>query len=124
MSESFGYAAYSATRPLAPFKFERREPGPQDVQIEILFSGVCHSDIHQVRNEWQSSVYPMVPGHEIVGRVTKVGSLVRSFKPGDLAGVGVMVDSCLKCASCAEGLEQYCENELTLTYNSPDKHNG
>jgi len=120
----FGYAAQSATKPLAPFTFERRELGPQDVQIEILFCGVCHSDIHQVRNEWLNTVYPVVPGHEIVGCVTKVGSQVQSFKAGDPVGVGVMVDSCRKCASCAEGLEQYCENELTLTYNSPDKHTG
>jgi alcohol dehydrogenase (NADP+) len=124
MSKSLGYAAQSATRPLAPFTFERREPGPRDVQIEILFCGVCHSDIHQARNEWQGSVYPLVPGHEIVGRVTKVGSQVQSFKTGDLAGVGVMVDSCRECASCAEGLEQYCENGFTFTYNSPDKHTG
>ncbi|MCI0390790.1 MAG: NAD(P)-dependent alcohol dehydrogenase [Acidobacteria bacterium] len=123
-SKSFGYAAQSATRPLAPFTFERREPGPRDVQIEILFCGGCHSDIHQARNEWQGTSYPVVPGHEIVGRVTKVGSQVKSFKTGDLAGVGVMVDSCRKCASCAEGLEQYCENELILTYNSPDKQTG
>jgi alcohol dehydrogenase (NADP+) len=124
MSKSLGYAAQSATRPLAPFTFERREPGPRDVQIEILFCGVCHSDIHQARNEWQGSVYPVVPGHEIVGRVTKVGSQVQSFKTGDVAGVGVMVDSCRECASCAEGLEQYCENGFIFTYNSPDKHTG
>jgi alcohol dehydrogenase (NADP+) len=124
MSKSLGYAAQSATRPLAPFTFERREPGPRDVKIEILFCGVCHSDIHQARNEWQGSVYPVVPGHEIVGRVTKVGSQVQSFKTGDVAGVGVMVDSCRECASCAEGLEQYCENGFIFTYNSPDKHTG
>ncbi|MEW6737304.1 MAG: NAD(P)-dependent alcohol dehydrogenase [Acidobacteriota bacterium] len=122
MTKSFGYAAQSATTPLVPFTFERREPGPEDVQIEILFCGVCHSDLHQARNEWKNTVYPMVPGHEIVGRVTKVGNQVKSFKIGDLAAVGCMVDSCRKCASCAEGLEQYCENELILTYNSPDKH--
>ena len=124
MNKSIGYAAQGATKPLAPFIFERREPGPGDVQIEILFCGVCHSDIHQSRNEWLNTIYPVVPGHEIVGRVTKVGGDVRSFKPGDLAGVGVMVDSCRECASCAEGLEQYCENELTLTYNSPDRRTG
>jgi alcohol dehydrogenase (NADP+) len=124
MSKNFGYAALSGTRPLAPFTFERRELGSQDVEIKVLFCGVCHSDIHLARNEWQNTVYPIVPGHEIVGRVTRVGSQVKSFKSGDLAGIGCMVDSCRTCASCAEGLEQYCENELVLTYNSPDKHTG
>ena len=118
------YAAHSATKPLAPFTIPRRSPRPQDVQIEILFCGVCHSDLHQVRNEWESvmpTVYPVVPGHEIVGRVVKVGSAVRKFKEGDLAAVGCMVDSCRICASCRDGEEMYCENGMTLTYNSEDK---
>nr|WP_240502635.1 NAD(P)-dependent alcohol dehydrogenase [Methylocaldum sp. 14B] len=110
--------------PLGPFRFERREPGPRDVQIEILYCGVCHSDLHTVRSEWQNTVYPVVPGHEIVGRVTAVGDEVKTFKAGDLAAVGCMVDSCRTCPDCRENLEQYCQNELTLTYNSPDKHTG
>jgi uncharacterized zinc-type alcohol dehydrogenase-like protein len=122
--ESLGYAAQSPATPLAPFRFQRRAPGPRDVQIEILYCGVCHSDLHQVRNEWQSTVYPLVPGHEIVGRVVKVGEQVSTFREGDLAGVGCMVDSCRTCPDCREGLEQYCRNEITFTYNSPDKHTG
>jgi len=120
------YAAQSATSTLAPFGITRREPGPLDVQIEILFCGICHSDLHQVRNEWSSimpTVYPIVPGHEIVGRVTKVGSAVTKFKPGDLAAVGCMVDSDGTCPECQAGLEQFCPN-MTLTFNSPDKHLG
>lgn len=113
-----GYAAQNATSPLGPFSFERREPGPNDVQIEILYCGVCHSDIHQARNEWGGSRYPMVPGHEIVGRISKVGSNVTKFKAGDLAGVGCFVDSCRTCSSCQEGLEQYCEVHNVGTYNS------
>ena len=116
------YAAPAATSPLGPFSLERREPGPRDVQIDILFCGVCHSDLHTARGEWPGTVYPCVPGHEIVGRVTHVGSAVTGFKAGDLAGVGCMVDSCQGCASCRGGLEQYCEVGMTLTYNSPDKH--
>jgi uncharacterized zinc-type alcohol dehydrogenase-like protein len=118
------YAAYSATSPLAPFTFARRSPRPQDVQIEILFCGVCHSDLHQVRNEWQSvmpTIYPVVPGHEIVGRVVKVGSAVKKFKEGDIAAVGCMVDSCRVCANCLAGEEQFCEQFMTLTYNGQDK---
>src|SRR6202171_2556725 len=118
------YAAPSATSPLAPFTLARRSPRPQDVQIEILYCGVCHSDLHQVRNEWQSvmpTTYPCVPGHEIVGRVVKAGSAVKKFKEGDIAAVGCMVDSCRKCASCLAGEEQYCENFMTLTYNGEDK---
>jgi uncharacterized zinc-type alcohol dehydrogenase-like protein len=121
------YAAQSATSSLAPFTVPRRSPRPQDVQIEILYCGVCHSDLHQVRNEWQSvmpTVYPCVPGHEIVGRVVKVGSAVKKFKEGDIAAVGCLVDSCRVCASCRAGEEQYCENGFTLTYNGEDKFLG
>ncbi len=121
------YAAGSATSALAPSTIPRRTPGPQDVQIEILYCGVCHSDLHQVRNEWQDAmptVYPCVPGHEIVGRVAKAGSAVQGFREGDLAAVGCMVDSCRACASCREGEEQYCEAMPTFTYNFPDKHLG
>jgi uncharacterized zinc-type alcohol dehydrogenase-like protein len=119
-----GYAAQSSTSPLQPFSFERRDPGPQDVQIEILFCGVCHSDLHTVRNEWTNTTYPVVPGHEIVGRVAKAGAQVRRFKEGDLAAVGCMVASDRLCASCQAGLEQYCESGPTFTYNSEDKHLG
>jgi uncharacterized zinc-type alcohol dehydrogenase-like protein len=118
------FAAGSPTSGLAALSILRREPRPQDVQIEILFCGVCHSDLHQVRNEWKEvmpTVYPVVPGHEIVGRVTKVGSAVTKFKAGDIAAVGCMVDSCRVCANCKAGEEQYCENFLTLTYNGEDK---
>src|ERR1700740_722072 len=118
------FAAQSPTSGLAKFSIPRREPRPQDVQIEILFCGVCHSDLHQVRNEWKEvmpTVYPVVPGHEIVGRVTKVGSAVTKFKAGDIAAVGCMVDSCGVCASCKAGQEPYCENTMTLTYNGEDK---
>jgi alcohol dehydrogenase (NADP+) len=118
------YAAHAAATPLVPYSFERREPGPLDVQIEILFCGVCHSDIHTVRSEWGPANYPCVPGHEIVGRVTAVGKDVKKFKQGDLAGVGCMVDSCRECSSCKAGLEQFCLNGMTLTYNSPDKKSG
>ena len=119
MIPSRGYAAPSASERLAPFKFERRDPGPDDVQIEIAFCGVCHSDLHTARDEWHITQYPCVPGHEIVGRVTAVGKQVTRFKVGDQVGVGCMVDSCQRCASCAEGLEQYCENGFTGTYNGP-----
>src|SRR5438067_4881389 len=118
------YAAAGPTSGLAAATIRRREPGAQDVQIEILYCGVCHSDLHQVRNEWQMvmpTVYPCVPGHEIVGRVTQVGSAVKKFKEGDLAAVGCMVDSCRTCASCRAGEEQYCEIGATLTYNGEDK---
>lgn len=118
------FAAQSATSPLAPFSFTRRSPRPQDVQIEILYCGVCHSDLHQVRNEWQSvmpTVYPCVPGHEIVGRVVAVGKEVRKFKEGDVAAVGCLVDSCRVCDNCKAGDQQYCQNGFTLTYNSEDK---
>lgn len=118
------YAAKSATTPLASFSLERRVPGEHDVQIEILFCGVCHSDVHTVRNEWQGTTYPCVPGHEIVGRVTKVGAKVQKFKAGDIAGVGCLVDSCRTCGSCEEHLEQFCDKGAIFTYNSPDKHSG
>lgn len=119
------YAAADAKSPLDPTTIPRRDPGEDDVQIEILFCGICHSDLHQVRNEWSAmpTVYPCVPGHEIVGRVTKVGSAVTKFKPGDLAAVGCMVDSDGNCPQCQVGLEQFCPN-TTFTYNSPDKHIG
>ena len=122
-----GFAAHSATTPLGPFSFARRAPRPEDVQIEILFCGVCHSDLHQTRDEWNMvmpTTYPCVPGHEIVGRVTKVGSAVKKFKPGDIAAVGCMVDSDRTCAACRAGEEQYCESGMTLTYNAPDKFLG
>lgn len=122
MTKTLAYAAQSATTPLGPFTLERREPGPHDIQIDILFCGVCHSDIHTARNEWKGSVYPVVPGHEIVGRITKIGKDVKEFKVGDLAAVGCLVDSCRTCSSCKNNLEQYCEKGMTLTYNSPDKY--
>ena len=119
------YAAASAKSPLAPITIPRREPGEHDVQIEILFCGICHSDLHTVRGEWSAfpTVYPCVPGHEIVGRVTKVGSAVTKFMPGDIAAVGCLVDSDGNCPDCQAGLEQYCPH-MTLTYNSPDAHLG
>ena len=119
-----GYAAGSSSTPLSPFTFERRDPRPNDVQIDILFCGVCHSDLHTVRDEWGGTMFPCVPGHEIVGRVAKVGSAVTTFKVGDLAGVGCMVDSCRSCPNCRDGLEQYCDNGFTGTYSSPDKVSG
>jgi uncharacterized zinc-type alcohol dehydrogenase-like protein len=114
------YAAQGAATPLTPWSLERRDPGPKDVAIEILFCGVCHSDLHTARNEWKNTTYPCVPGHEIVGRVTKVGAEVKKFKEGDLAGVGCLVDSCRTCASCRAGEEHLCDVGFTLTYNSPD----
>lgn len=118
------YAAESASSRLAPTSIQRRAPRPQDVEIEILYCGVCHSDLHAVRDEWHAvmpTVYPCVPGHEIVGRVTRIGSAVKKFKEGDFAAVGCMVNSCGVCPNCCEGLEQYCDNGFTLTYNSEDK---
>jgi len=110
-----GYAVHDAQSPLVPFNFERRDPGPHDVQIEILYAGICHSDLHQARNDWSNSIYPMVPGHEIVGRVVRVGAEVTKLKAGDYAGVGCMVDSCRHCFACDDGLEQYCEHGATLS---------
>lgn len=115
------FAAQTKTSPLAPFTIERRAVGPHDVKIEILYSGICHSDIHQVRDEWGGSIYPMVPGHEIVGRITEVGAHVTSFKVGELAGVGCFVDSCRVCPSCLAHEEQYCEGGMVATYNGRDK---
>lgn len=119
-----GYAAPGPAAPLAPFRFERRAPGSRDVHIQILYCGVCHSDLHQARDEWKGTTFPVVPGHEIIGRIVGVGSEVTRFVAGELAGVGCMVDSCRSCASCREGLEQYCEQEITFTYNSPDRISG
>ena len=118
------YAAQNATDTLAPFSFERRNLGDDDVQIEILYCGVCHSDLHTVRGDCGSATYPCVPGHEIVGRVLKVGKDVNKFKEGDTVGVGCMVDSCRTCANCKDNLEQFCEKGATFTYNSSDKHTG
>ncbi len=116
------YATRKAEDKLGPFSISRRSPGPNDVQIDIMYCGVCHSDIHQARNEWGNSIYPMVPGHEIVGRVSAVGDQVKNFKVGDLAGVGCLVDSCHTCPQCAAGDEQFCEKGMVGTYNSLDKN--
>jgi len=118
--KSLGYAAQSKTSPLAPFHFDRREPGPTDVVVAIDYCGICHSDIHQVRDEWGGSLYPMVPGHEIVGHVTAVGSDVHTFKVGDLAGVGVTVETCMVCENCKAGAEPYCMRGMVGTYNAKD----
>ena len=126
MTPSKAYAAQSADSKVAPFSIERRAPGPTDIKIEILFCGVCHSDLHTVRNEWQNTTYPVVPGHEIIGKVVAVGNAVKNFKVGDVAGVGCLVDSCGVCASCRAGDENYCDGPdgFIGTYNSPDKHTG
>ena len=115
------FAAQSAITPLAPFTLNRREVGAHDVQIDIEYCGVCHSDIHQVRSEWGPAIYPIVPGHEIVGKVIKVGAEVKNFKVGDIAGVGCFVDSCRQCQNCKDGIEQYCEGGMTGTYNSYER---
>ncbi|HEY5884253.1 MAG TPA: NAD(P)-dependent alcohol dehydrogenase [Pyrinomonadaceae bacterium] len=112
------YGAQASDKPLGPIDIERRQPGKHDVEIDIAYCGVCHSDLHTVRSEWEGTLYPCVPGHEIAGHVTAVGNEVTRFKKGDTVGVGCMVDSCQNCSSCAEGLEQYCENGLIATYNS------
>lgn len=123
MTKATAFAAFNKSSPLGPFTLERREPLAGDVQFDVLFCGVCHSDLHTARSEWPGTVYPCVPGHEIVGRVTRVGSAVKTFKAGDLVGVGCLVDSCRTCASCKAGFEQYCDPfGMVLTYNSPDKH--
>ncbi|MGA2570598.1 MAG: NAD(P)-dependent alcohol dehydrogenase [Terracidiphilus sp.] len=124
MPSSKGYATPDAKSPLAPFAFTRREPGPTEIAIETLYCGVCHSDLHMARNEWGSSIYPMVPGHEIVGRVTAAGDSVKKFQAGQIAAVGVIVDSCRQCAPCHRGEEQYCEEGVTLTYASTDRVDG
>lgn len=121
MTNVSAYATTAADAALAPFSISRRDPGAHDVQIEILYCGVCHSDIHQARNEWGNSIFPMVPGHEIVGKVTAIGDHVKKFKVGDLAGVGCLVDSCRTCPQCAAGDEQFCENGMVGTYNGMDK---
>src|SRR5689334_18816520 len=120
--KAFGTEAAEA--PLNQLNINRRKPTPHDVEIEILYCGVCHSDLHTARNEWKGTTYPVVPGHEIVGRVVGAGRDVKKFKEGALVGVGVMVDSCRTCASCKKGLEQYCENGPVFTYNSPEKQTG
>jgi alcohol dehydrogenase (NADP+) len=117
MPSTKAYAAQNNTDPLAPFTIERRDPKPHDVQIQILYCGVCHSDLHFARNEWGMTVYPIVPGHEIVGKVTAVGNQVKKFKVGDLAGIGCLVDSCRECDNCKEGLEQYCLQGAVFSYN-------
>jgi len=118
------YAAQDARSPLAPFAIERRVPGPHDVQIDILYCGVCHTDIHQVRDEWGAGIFPMVPGHEIVGRVSAVGGEVSKHEVGDLVGVGCFVDSCRECRQCRAGLEQYCDEGMTSTYNARERGTG
>ncbi|MGP8233681.1 MAG: NAD(P)-dependent alcohol dehydrogenase [Methylovirgula sp.] len=121
MTKVRGYAARDAQSPLAPFSFTRRSPGPHDIEIEILYCGICHSDLHQARNDWRNSLYPMVPGHEIVGRVVATGPHVKKLKVGDYAAVGCMVDSCRQCSACEDDLEQYCEHGTTWTYNSKER---
>lgn len=121
MGNTKAYAAYSATEPLKPYEFDRRELRPGDVQIEIMYCGVCHSDLHQARNEWDNAIYPMVPGHEIVGKVMATGNAANKFKTGDLVGVGVFIDSCRECKSCKSGWENYCEEGMTGTYNTYER---
>lgn len=122
MPRAAAYAAQTATSPLAPWTIDRRDPGPKDVQFDITHCGVCHSDLHMAKGQWPGVTFPIVPGHEIIGRVTKVGGQTTKFKVGDTVAVGCMVDSCRACGSCKEGLEQYCEKGATFTYNSPDAH--
>ena len=124
MIPAHGYAAHDPSSPMAPWRFERRDPGPTDVRIRIRFCGVCHSDLHFVRGEWGPIQYPQIPGHEIVGQVVAVGDAVRTFKAGDTVGVGCLVDSCRTCASCGEGLEQYCENGAVQTYGGIESQTG
>lgn len=124
MTNVDAYAAHASDKDLEPFEIERRDITGDDVKIEIEYCGVCHSDIHQVRNDWGNSMYPVVPGHEIIGRVTEVGDHVSNFSKGDLVGVGCMVDSCQECSSCKQDLEQYCKNGAVMTYNGPDEHLG
>lgn len=124
MIESFGYAATRMNKSLRPVHFQRKDLGPSDVQVDILYCGVCHSDLHQVKNDWKNTVYPCVPGHEIVGKVSAIGEDVSGFKIGEIVGVGCMIDSCMECISCKEGLEQYCENGWLGTYNGPIEPDG
>jgi uncharacterized zinc-type alcohol dehydrogenase-like protein len=124
MYNAKAYSAQTQTAPLAPFTFQRRDPGVHDVQLQILYCGVCHTDVHITRNEWNGTTYPCVPGHEIIGRVVKTGKQVKKFKEGEIAAVGCMVDSCRTCQNCKDNLEQFCEKGATFTYNAPDKHTG
>ena len=124
MPPSKGYGTPNAQSPLAPFNFTRREPGPSEIVVDILYCGVCHTDLHMTRNEWGSSIYPLVPGHEIVGRVTAAGSAVTKFKAGGIAAIGVIVDSCRQCAPCHRGEENYCDDGPTLTYAATDRVDG
>jgi uncharacterized zinc-type alcohol dehydrogenase-like protein len=124
MPASKGYGTPNAHSPLAPFNFTRREPGPSEIAVDILYCGVCHTDLHMVRNEWGNSIYPLVPGHEIVGRVTAAGSAVTKFKAGSIAAIGVIVDSCRQCAPCQRGDENYCDEGPTLTYAATDRVDG
>ena len=124
MIKALGYGNTAATAPLGRMEIDRRDPGPKDVRIEILYCGICHSDLHTVRNEWHGTTYPCIPGHEIVGRVTAVGAEVKGFKVGDMAGVGCLVDSCRTCSECKDDLEQFCRKGAIFTYNSPDAHLG
>ncbi|SIS90148.1 NAD(P)-dependent alcohol dehydrogenase [Neptunomonas antarctica] len=124
MSVTKAYAAQTATSKMAPLNIQRRTLRPDDVAIDILYCGVCHSDIHQAENDWGNSIYPVVPGHEIIGRVTSIGPNVTQYKVGDIVGVGCMVDSCCSCSSCHAGLEQYCENGMVGTYNGKDYYDG
>jgi uncharacterized zinc-type alcohol dehydrogenase-like protein len=124
MNNTKAYSAQTQTSPLAPASIQRRDPGPRDVQIQILYCGVCHSDLHTVRNEWHGTTYPCVPGHEIIGRVTKTGARVKKFKEDDIAAVGCMVNSCRTCENCKDDLEQFCTKGTVFTYNSPDQHLG
>jgi len=124
MRHTKAFAALNATAPLVPFTFQARDPDPDEIEIQIQYCGVCHTDVHQARNEWHGTIYPCVPGHEIVGRVTRAGARVKKFKEGDLAAVGCMVDSCRTCEYCRVDLEQLCEAGPTFTYNSPDKKHG
>ena len=124
MIKALGYGNPAATAPLERMEIDRRDPGPKDVRIDILYCGICHSDLHTARNEWHGTTYPCIPGHEIVGRVTAVGAEVKGFKVGDMAGVGCMVDSCRSCSECKDDLEQFCRKGCVFTYNSPDAHLG
>jgi uncharacterized zinc-type alcohol dehydrogenase-like protein len=124
MIKALGYGNAAATAPLERMEIDRRDPGPKDVRIDILYCGICHSDLHTARNEWHGTTYPCIPGHEIVGRVAAVGAEVKGFKVGDMAGVGCLVDSCRTCSECKDDLEQFCAKGAIFTYNSPDAHLG